>query len=93
MTDSPWFVYLLECADGTYYCGVTTDLDRRLTAHNAGAGAKYTRSRTPVRAVACCPCADKGAALRLEMAIKKLPRNKKPAALKLAAEEEATCRS
>ena len=93
MTDEPWLVYLLECADGTYYCGVTTDLERRLAAHNAGAGAKYTRSRIPLRAVASCLCADKGAALRLEMAIKKLPRKRKLAALISAAEENATCRS
>ena len=43
-----YFVYLLRCADGTLYTGCTNDLDRRLVAHNAGKGAKYTRSRRPV---------------------------------------------
>ncbi len=44
-----WFVYLLRCADGTLYAGITTNLDRRLAEHNAGkAGAKYTRTRRPV---------------------------------------------
>ena len=43
-----YFVYLLRCADGTLYTGCTNDLDRRLAAHNAGKGAKYTRSRRPV---------------------------------------------
>ena len=43
------YIYILECADGTYYTGYTTDLDRRLDAHNKGKGAKYTRVRRPVR--------------------------------------------
>ena len=46
-----WVCYLLECADGTLYCGITNDLDKRLNAHNAGEGAKYTRSRLPVTLV------------------------------------------
>lgn len=69
-----WFVYLLSCADGTLYCGVTTDLARRLAEHNAGTAAKYTRARLPVALAASAPCADKGAALRLELAVKKRPR-------------------
>ncbi|MGE4293353.1 MAG: GIY-YIG nuclease family protein [Desulfovibrio sp.] len=93
MSDASWFVYLLECADGTLYCGVTTDLERRLAEHNAGTGAKYTRSRRPVRMAARCACADKSAALRLEMTIKKLPKNKKLAALAHAAVEEPPCPS
>ena len=45
------YVYLLRCADGTFYCGWTTNLENRLAAHNAGTGAKYTRSRLPVELV------------------------------------------
>lgn len=45
------YAYILECADGSYYSGWTNDLDKRLTAHNAGKGSKYTRSRLPVRLV------------------------------------------
>ena len=44
-------VYLLRCADGTLYCGWTTDMESRLKAHNAGTGAKYTRSRRPVELI------------------------------------------
>ncbi|MBU1040797.1 MAG: GIY-YIG nuclease family protein, partial [Proteobacteria bacterium] len=62
-----WSVYLLSCADGTLYCGVTTDLARRLAEHNAGTASKYTRARLPVALLAQAPSADKGAALRLEL--------------------------
>ena len=54
-----WYVYLLRCADATLYCGVTTDMERRLREHNAGSrGAKYTRARRPVELVCCVaqPC-------------------------------------
>lgn len=74
---SNWVCYLLRCADDTLYCGITNDLDKRLAAHNAGEGAKYTRGRTPVKLVYCESCADKSAALKREMAIKDLPRTKK----------------
>lgn len=76
-----WHAYLLFCADGTLYCGVTNDLPRRLAAHNAGTAAKYTRARLPVRLAASAPCADKSAALRLELAVKKRPRARKLAFL------------
>ncbi|WP_035383869.1 GIY-YIG nuclease family protein [Ferriphaselus sp. R-1] len=71
---SGWFCYLLECADGTLYCGISNDLDRRLAAHSSSEGAKYTRSRLPVRLVYAESCEDRSAALRREAAIKKLPR-------------------
>ncbi len=72
-----WVCYLLECADDTLYCGITNDLDKRLAAHNAGEGAKYTRGRAPVRLLHAEPCADKSAALKREMEIKALPRTAK----------------
>lgn len=65
-----WHIYLLACADGTLYCGVTTDLARRLAEHQAGTASKYTRARLPVALLAHAPCADKSAALRLELAVK-----------------------
>ena len=71
------FVYLLECADGTLYTGYTTDLERRLRAHNAGKGAKYTRSRLPVRLVYCERLASKREAMRRECALKQLTRAEK----------------
>ena len=46
-----WYVYILSCRDGTLYTGITNDLDRRIRAHNDGKGAKYTRSRGPVKVV------------------------------------------
>ncbi len=71
------FVYLVTCADHTLYTGYTTNIERRLAAHNAGVGAKYTRGRRPVTLVASWPFASKGEALRAERAIKSLPREQK----------------
>ncbi len=76
-TPTGWVCYLLECTDGTLYCGITNDLDKRLAAHNAGEGAKYTRGRTPVKMVYCECCADKSTALKREIEIKGLPRTAK----------------
>ena len=56
------YVYLLRCRDGTLYAGYTTDLTRRVAAHNAGKGAKYTRSRRPVVLVYWEACANKSSA-------------------------------
>ena len=72
-----WRCYLLQCADGTLYCGITNDLDKRLAAHNAGEGAKYTRGRTPLKLVYLESCADKSSALKRELKIKSLPRAEK----------------
>ena len=71
------WVYMLACGDGTLYTGWTNDLRRRLAAHRAGTGAKYTRGRAPLRLVYAEACADRSAALRREAAIKSLPRAKK----------------
>lgn len=76
-----WHVYLLSCADGTFYCGVTTGLARRLAEHQAGTASKYTRARLPVALLAHAPCADKSAALRLELAVKAKPKRAKLALL------------
>jgi putative endonuclease len=74
-----WHVYLLQCADGTLYCGVTTDLARRLKAHNGEApgGAAYTRGRRPVKLLAAAPCPDRASACRLEWQVKSFPRGEK----------------
>ena len=74
-----WCVYLLECADGTYYCGVATDIAQRVEQHNGilPGGAKYTRSRRPVKVIASRLCADKSAAYSLEHAVKAAPRERK----------------
>jgi len=78
-----WHCYLLECADGTLYTGITNGLEKRLDAHNGGSASKYTRSRLPVRLVYAEPHADRAAASRREAAVKKLSRTAK---LALAAE-------
>ena len=72
-----WYVYILRCGDGTLYTGTTDDVERRLAAHRAGKGAKYSRGRTPLVLVSTETCADLSAALRREYAIKQLPREKK----------------
>lgn len=70
----PWHVYLVECGDGTLYCGVTNDLERRVGAHASGRGARYTRGRGPVRLVWHEPVGERAEALRREAAVKRLPR-------------------
>ena len=72
-----WFVYMLRCGDGTLYTGVTDDVPRRLAAHRAGKGAKYTRGRGPLELVYQEQVPDKSAALRREIAIKRLSRQEK----------------
>ena len=71
------YVYLLLCADGTLYCGWTTDIDARLAAHNSGKGAKYTRSRLPVRLVYHEVYEDLHEALSREWHMKRLSRDEK----------------
>ncbi len=68
------FVYIVRCADGTYYTGWTTDLERRIAQHNAGRGGAYTRQHRPVTLVYREEVADRPAALRREAAIKRCDR-------------------
>jgi putative endonuclease len=75
-------MYVLECSDGSLYCGITTDPTRRLLEHNnSPRGAKYTRSRRPVRQVFLCPCQDRSEAARVEFAFKLLTRREKMLAI------------
>ena len=69
-----WFVYILRCADDSLYTGIARDVRARLLAHESGRGARYTRSRGPFILCKTRRCANKGAALRLEYAIKRLPK-------------------
>ena len=78
----PWFLYVLECGDGTLYTGIARDVSARLAAHEAGRGARYTRGRGPLRLLGKRRCASHGEALRLELALKRLSRQDK---LKLVA--------
>lgn len=71
------FCYILECSDGTFYTGWTTNPERRVAQHNKGVGARYTKTRRPVRLVYLEEQPDKVSALKRERAIKALPRKKK----------------
>lgn len=68
------FTYIVRCSDGTLYTGWTSDIERRLAAHNDGSGAKYTRGRAPVRLVYCEEFATKEEAMSREFAIKHMRR-------------------
>ena len=74
-----WVLYLLECENGSYYAGVTTDLERRFAEHVFGVGARYTRANPPERVVAVKVYPDRASASRAEAALKKLPRSEKVA--------------
>ena len=78
------FVYMVECADGSLYTGWTNRLPQRIAAHNRGRGAKYTRSRLPVRLVWAEAQPDSSAALRREAALKRLTRREKLALIAAA---------
>ena len=71
------FVYIVRCADGTFYTGWTTDVARRVAQHNAGRGARYTRMRRPVVLVYREETPDRSTAMRREVAIKRLDRERK----------------
>ena len=71
------YTYILECADGTFYCGWTNCLEKRLKAHNAGIGSKYTRARRPVALVYYEEFGTKEVAMRREAAVKKMTRRQK----------------
>ena len=71
------YVYLVRCADNTLYCGWTTDLEKRVRAHNSGQGAKYTRSRRPVQLIYAEEYLEKHEALSREWHIKRLSREQK----------------
>jgi len=72
-----WYVYILECADHTFYTGITTNLDERLREHNEGNGARYTRGRRPLRLVYSEDAGDRSEAQSREYRIKQLSRKEK----------------
>ena len=72
-----WILYLLECENGSYYAGITTDLERRFAEHVFGIGARYTRANPPARVVAVKVFPDRASASRAEAALKKMPRARK----------------
>jgi len=72
-----WTLYILQCSDGTLYTGITNDLPKRIKAHEAGAGAKYTKGRGPFILVYQEACEHRSAASKRELAVKKLSRRQK----------------
>ena len=73
------YTYILECSDGSFYCGWTNNIEKRVSTHNAGKGGKYTRTRCPVKLVHLETYATKSEAMRREYAIKQLSRREKEA--------------
>ena len=73
-----WYLYLLECVNGAYYAGITTDVAARFLAHQQGKGARYTRANPPIGIVAEAQYPDRSAASKAEWALKQLPRDQKP---------------
>ena len=67
-----WYLYLLECTDGSIYTGITVDVEARYAAHVAGRGARYTRSHPPKKVLASFEYADRASASKAEYAMKKL---------------------
>ena len=76
-----YYVYILECEDGSLYTGITTDLARRFEEHASGKGARFTRAKKPVRIVYSEEQEDRSSASKREAALKKLPRSAKLALL------------
>lgn len=76
-TVSDWWVYLVRCRDKTYYCGITTDVARRIQEHNTGGGAKYTAGRYPVKLLWSHQCVSEGEARSYEYKIKNWGKIKK----------------
>ena len=72
-----YFVYIVICSDNSYYCGITNNLENRISCHNAGKASKYTRVRLPVRLIYKEECANKSEALKREYKIKSFSRKKK----------------
>lgn len=77
----PWFVYMARCRDGSVYTGITTDVEKRLAQHNAGSGAKYTRTRGPVVVAHQEPVANESVARKREAEIKRWTKSAKEAFL------------
>lgn len=77
--DTAWHLYILRCGDNSLYTGITTDVKKRLEAHQSGKGAKYTRGRRPLELVYREECGSHSDALKRELAVKALPREQKQA--------------
>lgn len=77
MSEQIWYLYILRCGDGTLYTGIALDVQKRFAAHASGKGAKYTKGRGPLQLVYQEQCGAHGDALRRELEVKALPRQRK----------------
>ena len=77
-----WYLYIVRCSDGSFYTGITTDLEERIKRHNTGDGAKYTRARRPVRLIYAKKIDSKSEAKRKEIEVKSLSRENKERLIK-----------
>ncbi|MFH1451588.1 MAG: GIY-YIG nuclease family protein [archaeon] len=77
METKPWFVYILECRDGSFYTGVTNDLEKRMETHAKGKGSKYVQQKGFKKLLRAKECESKSDAQKCEYQIKQLPRNDK----------------
>ena len=75
--DTQWNIYIIQCNDGKFYTGITTDIDRRLREHNSGNGGRFTKYRKPVELVYKEHDVDRAGALKREAEIKKMNRREK----------------
>jgi len=82
-SDDPWFIYILRCADGSLYTGITKDMERRCQQHNDGTASRYTRSRRPTKLVWQEVQPSRSSALKREAAIKAMTRREKMALIRL----------
>lgn len=86
--ESTWHLYILRCGDGTFYTGITTDVEKRFQAHQSGKGAKYTRGRVPLELVYREECDTHSHALKREWEVKQLRREEKQSLIARYAEEK-----
>jgi putative endonuclease len=89
--DKSWVVYILRCIDNSLYTGITNNIEKRLAAHNQGTAAKYTRSRRPVVLSAKSRLLCRAEAMRVEIKIKRMPKEKKIAAINEIFNQEKKC--
>ena len=82
-SDDPWFIYILRCADGSLYTGITKDMERRCQQHNDGTASRYTRSRRPTKLVWQEVQPSRSSALKREAAIKAMTRREKMGLIRL----------
>jgi len=75
--EKPWFVYILECLDGSFYTGITNNITKRMAAHSSGKGSKYVKNKGFKQILHSKECANRSEASKFEYEIKQLPRNEK----------------